>query len=291
MSTSRRPEDRLRRVTDLFVRGKEIYLGDDETGTPILVWVSKPNQFERSEARKDGLFGKQKRLMMLALDSEECLAVRDEGEQLSDEELVEALLSPKQSELILLARDDVEADENWHDRLELLERWNSLTQEQGSEVSPEENERFIEISTQYIDAINEAMKVRARDFRQELASEPRDDLIDKYVETYRQNQALAAFQTEAQLTELYFALRDCEATERLGDGWDHSKCKHPRLAPSRADVRNLGDVLLDRARSVLIEISVSEREAGNSDAPASSSASSERPKQQEESTPSTPSGT
>ena len=282
--------NRLRRVTDLFTRGAELDLGTDPDGKPILVWISKPNSFERSEARKDGLFGKQRALMALQPDDERALAVRHEASQLSDANLVTALLVPRRMELYMLARDDVKADAEWNERMNLLERWDALIADDPEhEISEEESKRFEEVSRQYLDAVQAHLEVRIRDVRAEFDAMDREQLLDGYVEAWRQAEALDAFQNESQTTELYYALRDCRATEKKQDGtWDHTKCTHPRWCPKRSDVRPLGDEFLERARQKMQEISLTEREAGNSVAPASSSASSERPSKQAESTPSTP---
>lgn len=284
------PLNRLRRVTDLFTRGGELELGTDEDGKPVLVWVSKPNQFERSEARKDGLFGKQRALMALQPTDERALAVRHEASQLDDEKLVTALLVPRRMELYVLARDDVRADPEWNERMDLLERWDALVADDPEhEIGEEEAKRFEEVSTQFLDAVQAALEIRVREIRAEFETMGREELLDAYVEAWRQAEALDAFQRESQITELYYALRDCGATQKKPDDtWDHAKCTHPRLCPRRVDVRGLGDAFLDRARKKMQEISLTEREAGNSDAPASSSASSERPSKQAESTPSIP---
>ena len=92
---------------------------------------------------------------------------------------------------------------------------------------------------------------------------------------------------ERRVTELYYAIRVCEAS-RDGMAYDHTRCDHrQRALDSRDQVRSLPEQVLVKVIEALDQLNVPQREAGNSDAPVSSSASSEQPNVPEASTPST----
>ena len=95
-----------------------------------------------------------------------------------------------------------------------------------------------------------------------------------------------AFSTEYTVTEIFYALRDCQATES-GNGWNHERCTHARLCQSREEVHDLPDELVSMVNRALADMAMSAEDAGNSDAPTTSSESSGPQKQQEDSTPST----
>lgn len=281
---------RLRRVTDLFVRGTEVLTPD---GGAVLVWVNKPNAFERDEADKDGRTGRQRRLLPLRETkdpkdrSEELQLAYAATESLTDDELVTGATSQERSQQYLLTLDDIRADEGWAEDMLLLERADALSAD-GSQMSEEESEAMIALNARYLAEIDKRFMERMTALEDEIRGLPRDQLVTKYVETWRQTVGLDAFEIERWKTQLFYALRECDAA-KAGDGWDHGKCRHPRLLDSRAEVNNLPDGLIELVDPVLRGLLVPPRDAGNSDAPTSSSASLEQPSAEAESTPSTPS--
>ena len=112
--------------------------------------------------------------------------------------------------------------------------------------------------------------------------------------TARISQTLDVFVQERRTTQLYLSLRQCQATDLSTDvgthDWDHSGCDHSRrLLPTRAAVRSLPDSVVEKVTSAIDQVTMSPRTAGNSDAPGSSSASSELQNDPAEaSSPSTP---
>ena len=80
---------------------------------------------------------------------------------------------------------------------------------------------------------------------------------------------------ERRITEIFIAARQCDA-KRDGEGWSHKSCDHTQpLLQQRAQVKKLPPVVVQRLVDTLDAMTASQREAGNSDAPASSSESSE----------------
>lgn len=280
---------RLRRVTDLFIRGQEV-----EVAPGVAVWVNKPNSFERDEADKDGRTGRQRRLLPLREPqdpedrSDELQLAYAATESLSTDELVTGAVSQNRSREYLLALDDIRADEAWAEDMVLLERADAL-QADGSQMSEAEAEAMIELNAKYMNEIDKRFTDRMTVLEDEIRAEPREKLIQLYLETWRQTVGLEAYELERWKTQMYYAVRECDAPKDGNGRWDHTKCRHLRLLESRREVNDLPDDFITLVDPVLQNLLVPPRDAGNSDAPTSSSASSEPQSEQAESTPSTPS--
>lgn len=283
------PLERLHRVTELFVSGKEIVLSQDGPSGPILVWVNKLNAFQRSDAQRDGGAGQSRRIAALGDDSEDIALLRKRLADYTEERLVDSILGPRQSEFYLAGRDDVHADPAWTDRLVLIERGTELA-EDGSHETEEETTALAAIQGAYMSAVTEASAARREQAREEFAGKSREELETNYLDAYRRMLGFEAFQDEYSRTEVWYALRDCSA--KAGpNGWDHTKCTHQRLLPNRGAVIDLPDDLIEQVTTMLNDLNMPPATAGNSDAPQTSSGSSEQPSTAGDSTASTPTET
>lgn len=287
--------DRLRRVTDLFVEGTELYLGMDDGGKPVLIWVNKLNSFETEEARRDGLARRGERVLQLSKeDNPERLALEMSLSSWTMQQLAEARASQLSEETYLGVVNDIEAEAEWQEKLALMRRLPSLLDDSGVSSEDPRWKELDEIRTGYLNEIRTRQeKTHAEQVREFLATD-REELQKSFFEAWSNRASLDSYMEEKQVTELFYAMRDCVATERgrTESGailWDHTDCNHnSRLCTERADVRKLPEGIIERVIETLEEIVVPQRESGNSDAPASSSASSERPSKEEASTASTP---
>jgi len=275
---------RLRRVTDLFTSGRELVIGEDDQGEPVLIWLAKLNTFQRGECHRDGEAAQARRVAALGEDSDEIRAANTQFEVASDEEIFDFILANQGGSFYLKAQDDVRAEEGWREKITLLERDASL-EEGGSPATDEEREAITKVQLEYLDAIEAARQRRWDDAKKDLADLDRDELHRRYLDTARSNMAEAAFWQEFRRTELYLSVRDCTAT-RSSDGYDHSSCTHARLLVSRAGVNDIPQELLDRIRQGLSDLNATPTEAGNSAAPQTSSGSVEQPSSAEGSAPS-----
>lgn len=267
---------KLRRVTDLFVRGTAVDLTGDGTE---LVFVKKPNAFERGEADLDGRAARQLRMAALErADNGRSSTISLAAERLDDDELLEGALTQDKNRAYLLAVDDVKAEEGWFDRLEMLERTDERLAD-GAELSEEEQAEFGEVNGQYIAAVTKAHEQRIADLRAEHAEDTREQLVKAYVKVWVDLEGVAAFEEERWTTLLYYALRDCVARVPKDGALsevDHSKCTHPRLVETKREVRELPDEFRELVEPALRELLMNQAEAGNSAAPTSSSGSSEQ---------------
>jgi hypothetical protein len=274
--------DRLRRMTDLFVEGKELNLGDDEAGTPVLLWINKLNSFEDDEARRDGMAARTARMLELQdEENPEMRVVRTQMARWDADEMVVRVAAQKYEEDYLAAVDDVEATEEWAGRMDFLRRGDTLNDDAKLPEDDPRREQFEKLDADYMVAINAATDKRQLDRRRVLSDLSRSELEDMYTDSLTQRLGIEVFLQERRVTEIFYATRDCVAT--ITDGvFDHKGCDHQRLLPDRKSVRDLPSNVIARVVETLDELTMDRRTAGNSDAPVTSSESSEQPKQVEE---------
>lgn len=273
---------RLKRVTDLFTEGTEVYLGNDETGTPVVIWVNKLNSFEVDEARHDGIVQRGMRMAELGKDDNpERMGVMAEVAMWSDEQLANSWAGQKGEEGYLEVLNDIEADEEWREKIEWMRRMPTLLDDAEAAEDDPRRQELADVQTAYLAAIRNGTNDKFEESRKEALAKSREDLERSFFENWRERQTLDLFMAERRITELWIALRVCQATEvgRREDGsliWDHSTCNHSeRLLEERKAVKSLPPAVVEKCVDAIDSLTMSPREAGNSDAPASSSASSE----------------
>lgn len=284
--------DRLRRVTDLFVEGTEMPLGMDDQNKPVVVWVNKLNSFEVEEARRDAVAARGLRLLELEKeDNPERQAMLSQVGRWSDDRLREARVDQQSDELYLAVVNDLEADEEWGEKIGMLRRLPQLLQDENAPVDDPRRKQVDELNGAYLEQLQERLRKAQQDALKDFEGLDRETLVEDFMEAWRNRLSLDEYMQEKRRTELYYALRDCSASLVKFDGgerWDHSGCDHTqRIVPSRGQVSTLPQGVIERAMDVMDGVAVPQRESGNSDAPASSSASSEQ--QSEEAEASTPS--
>lgn len=286
---------KFQRVTALFEVGREVVLEEDGPEGPVLVWVSKLNPFEQEEARKDGSVGRARAQMVLSDPLSPEMAVFNQAlEGRSKEDVIEALVFAKQNEDYVRALDDIKTLEDWQDKLAILERGDEQLADLDRPMDDEEREMLAKLNQEYVAKINELMTKHQQDRKDELEGLSEDEVREEYQNQYRETTASQGFLTEYKISEMYYSLRDCEATKGANGRWDHTRCGNhrERLCDTRGDIRLLPEGLIALVTQAIRELTMSPSDAGNSDAPASSSASSEQPSAEAAgSTPSTPAET
>jgi hypothetical protein len=282
--------DRLRRVTELFVVGKEIELGTDPIdGRPVLVWVQKLNAFEEEESRQDGLAARGMKLRDLSHpESADMVAVERQLADCGYLELQEFLLDHFADEDRSNAQMDVDAIEEWNARLPEIKRYTELMDDDSVDDKDPRRAQFKELWDEYQAAIEEAFKKRREDRRSDLRTQTEEQIREQLIERIRGLMGAMAFLEAKRVTDVFFALRDCRAipSKDSSKPWNHTSCLHPRLLNKRAEVRDLPAEITVQVIETLEAITVPLQEAGNSDAPTDSSVSSEPVNTVEDSVPS-----
>lgn len=290
--------DRITRLTALFSEGTEVLLGFDNDKTPaepVVVWVNKLNSFETQEARADGSARRSERMHQLGkADSPEKLGYDVELSAMSHEQLAQQLVESKADEIYLSVLNDIEMDPDFVERRDRIERLPSLLEDAGAADDDPRREQLHQDHVEWLQAIADGQKAKQLEAYEDAFALSPEDLHAALWEGYRHRQTLDVFMAERSATQIYFAMRVCKATDvgtEIGQHkWDHAGCDHSeKYLDERKDVRALPEAVLAKITDAIDEQTVNPRVAGNSDAPASSSASLEPASAPEAaSTPSTP---
>lgn len=292
---------RVARIVDLFSEGETVLLGmdpDTSPPEPIVVWVNKLNTFETQEARADGNARRSERMHWLGqADSPERLGFESEIAPLSMDQLADRYSNAYADEIYLDVINDLETDAEWRERRDRMDRLPQLIEDAGA---ADDDPRRVELAneqTAWLKAVQEGTVKKAEERRADALGMDRPDVEAALWERYRQRTTMDVFMQERRTTQLFFALRECNAVDIATDlathDWDHTACDHSkRLLAERKDVRTLPDSVIELAIDAIDNMTMSARAAGNSAAPASSSVSSEPASAvAEDSTRSTPAAT
>lgn len=284
--------ERSRRIADLFVEGEECFLGQDRDGKAVVVWVNKVNSFDSEDARRDGAVERGRRIAELSKpDNEEFVGLMAQVRTWDNERLADSRVAQQSDALSLAALDDLEADNR--ELVDRVRRGPELLDDAGVDEDDPKREAIGNDQTEYLRLMRELQARKFEEAKTKALELTREQLVDEFVEAWRERAAMEGFMTERRLSELHCAMRECEATIVEWDGpkpvFDHENCDHSkRWFANRRDVRTMPDEALDKIINIFDNLGASPREAGNLAAPASSSESSEQPSAPEDSTASTP---
>ena len=265
----------LRRITDLFEAGQELVLGQDDDGSDVVVWVQKLSTHQRTECQRDGLFASQVR-RGVALESDSG-PVKASYRMMTAEELVDQAASRDAAKAHRLARDDVQADPEWQERIVLIDRAALMSEE---DATPQEWAVITQASKDFTQAMSDALDARFAEIREPFEGMEFDALVDAAFESYVQARQYESFNEAYSVTQVYYSLRECQA--RLIDGrFDHERCTHKRMCPSREHAQDLPEEIVSLVLEAMAKMEMSEAEVGKSRGPSASSKPSDQPKSPE----------
>lgn len=257
--------NKFKRIVDLFSEGETCFLGDDETAKPICVWVNKLNSLEEEEARLDGQSARTEKMVAVAdLNHPETQSMYMTLEEWTDEELFQAAANQKGDMMVALAVADVEADEEWKDKVEYLRRQPQILDDAKVAADDPRREQLVETNSKYIAAIEAAYEKRMAEVLEEVKAEGKEKVRDQFIKDYKDRLAIDHYMQERRITQLYFAVRECEAVRAEEGEWEHKTCDHAKkLMDSRHDVRDLPQHVLDRMLDTYESVQIGSKNVGN----------------------------
>jgi hypothetical protein len=276
---------KLRRIQDLFTRGREVVLDPGGGQDRVTLWVAKPTAFEKDEAAKDGRAARAHRALAFDRDEREQAMVIAHLAEAGVDQVIDEILDTRGNEHFVKALDELRARKDWAERIEVMDREQVLAEDR---TAGQEPDVLADVLREHAAEIDKLVAGYRSAGRAELLELDRAALDDAYRAMWREQVSFNAFMESRRISEFYYAIRDCAAVAD-GDGWCHDACDHrQRLCAERVEVHELPDVVLEAVRVALDELNMTPRDAGNSAAPTSSSASSERPNEAADSPPSIP---
>jgi hypothetical protein len=245
-------------VPDLYVVGTELELLDGQ-----IMWLQVMNPFERDEAQHDASVARSR--LTLALrdqpDSEELAQVRSMFVGAGRDAAIEAIMEAKKVDLFLEIMDELKTEEEWRERVEVLQRTADLS------TVPTEAERTYLIELQEAFALEVAKRLESAIMvDREVLEESSDDVLyEKYKDWFLEQRGGVAGMGEYRMTEMWYSCRACVGVKGEDGVWDHSECEghQVRVFESKDEVRHLPEALQARIIGALMELEMSEREAKN----------------------------
>lgn len=273
---------RLRQVTDLYISGKVAVLKD---GSPL--WVQALNPFEQDTARNEAQIAKARlTLAIKQFGSDEQAKVRmfffEDGIDSARAKVIDARLAEATPKIL----DRLRSDEEWSERLDILER--GLVD---SAVAPEgqELELIEDLAGKYSEEVGKRLLSEREFLTDKFDSLEEEELWQEYLDWYLMRRGTELQFAEYRLHQVLFGVRWCEG--ELVDGiWHHDTCDghRDRVFGDKEAVRSAPEDLIELLMHEADDIEMSVREAKNSDRQGSSSDSSPLPSEAGESTASTP---
>lgn len=247
-----------RRLPDLYTVGRELPLRDGQT-----MWLQVMNPFERDEAQHDASVARSR--LTLALrdqpDSDELAQVRSMFVTQGRESAVEAIMETKKAELFVEVMDELRVDEDWRERIEVLQRTEDLS------TVPTEVEREYLLTMQEQFALEVARRLESaimvdRDILDEIDM---DTLWERYLDWWLDHRGNMIGMAEYRMSEVWYSCRACIGTKAEDGTWDHSDCEghQVRVFESKDEVRHLPEELQGEIINALMEMEMTEREAKN----------------------------
>lgn len=221
---------RRRRLSDLYVRGQEVELGDDnEDEDPVVVWVHKISPLENKQAM-DQANAIRARLMASRFvrdESEVRLTIFSEAEMaglfVDRNRMIDYVKDAEVTQARMTIEAQLADDEEWskNDYLEgLRESWNGEGADGGMRkryaMDPEDPEAkavFDELK-RYVEKVEELLERERKRFRREedrtTDQELRNMVVDRLIESEADNVWYGEFRKR----QLFYAIREPEAHDQ-----------------------------------------------------------------------------
>lgn len=279
-----RERGRYRRATDLYVVGRELPLKDGS-----IIWLQAMNPLEKDEAVSDAQAAAARVALALKEDgSEEQIRVRVMFMADGDDGAIARLVEAHETEAYFEAVDELEADEEWVEKVGMIRRGPDLL----TQASPAEQEFYRRTLLEFTDEIGKRLRELQEVEEERIRDLDPEARWEEYLAWWAEQRGSEVGLVEMRYTEAFYAARVCIA-ERVDDRYDHSNCEQHtvRIYEDKAEVRGEPEDFLSELFRGLVEMEVSERQAKLRAALASSSEPSASRSSAVESAPSTPEAT
>lgn len=247
----------LSRILDLYVLGTELFLGLDDDGNDVVVWLHKPNSFAKEDADEDGQTGRTRYLKSMDTDSDEHQNLLSDLAAMDKDALITALMNVNYEEDQLMATHDVASDPDWVEQVAYLDREPALMNDADLAEDHPRRTQWLKVNSEYVDAVKAAFDVRQVDRKRALGDQHRSEMEETMVDVIKNRRAVDYFIRERNVTRLWRSMRVCTALRVKGetplqDTWDHASCDHSiPLLTKRSEVYGLPDEVNIKALDTL----------------------------------------
>lgn len=249
---------RYRKSADLLVKGTELVLPDGN-----VMFLKVLNDFEVAECRRAAQAARG--LYTLATKSqgtEEFAAVQAAFLARTRQEAAQELLGAKESQFFLKATEEIEADPEWQEKLEILKRADTDEYPEGDP----QREQVAELNREWLAEVNrkqaEEVEYQAGVYERMPIEELKDAYCGEWLERRASGIGLEAYNVH----EVLYGARCCEAKpDENGEFPEgaHEECDHrERVYLEKNEVMEDGE-LYELIRKAYNDISMTVREAKN----------------------------
>lgn len=260
-------------LADLYVRGKELILDEDDgTGKPLAVWIQKLNPVETSQAARKADAARARLLTIRRnRESEECLAVYSDILALTRDEQIDTLVGTERIKKLPMVEEELATKDEWAENgylQGLRDSWREgLGDAYGAgEDHPEYAEalRVHDELTRFLDAVVKDTEKTLEDHRDALSSMTDQELEDAVAELHFRILGDRAWLEEFYRAEIWLGVRRAD---------NHRE----RLFQERSEVDELQIEVIDLLKAAFREITVDPVEGKDSAGIPPSSEPSEAP--------------
>lgn len=234
------------RASRLFIRGREVLLGEDEMGE-VVIWVQALTATEHEEASlAAAMAGTRRRLTLVPGNEDYDLLKLQMDAEATNETLVDGIIAAKYDRVLWAEAElDLHSDAAWREggRLDLV-RMGDAQLATGGEMTVEESEAIYNLNQEYLVDWRRYAEARLATKRAELLEKPRADLEQEFIEAAISVQTLSIQAREYNVVAVYYAMRECLAVQNKDGRYDHRDCAHARYFGQMADVRSAPDELV-----------------------------------------------
>jgi hypothetical protein len=261
-----------RRLTDLYVVGKEVPINDNSGGEPLVVWVQKLNPLQSETAlRKAGAARARYIATRKDKDSEEYRdAMSDVLDYSERETLVEVVARDDLYAKRMAVEAEIGAEEEWtkDDYLQgLFDAWQGGEGEEGLkdryaiDKEDEEAKRVFAELQRYNAQVDKIMEGERARIISDYSAWPDEKLTDRAVARVIENRSLTVFLKELETQQIFFAVRDPD---------DHKKLYFESVEEAASIADEVRTAIVDNLRMIAVERDEGKGSAGT---PASSPSS------------------
>jgi hypothetical protein len=281
----------LARLTQLFAEGTELVLEvphvpGQPKPEPVVLWIAKLNAFQEEQANSAGRVARARLVNAIRrVGTPEWELVQSQKGDALNSAMVMAIVQSKESELFIKAMNAMRADEDWRERLEIMDQ----TEEE--KLEGVEKEAHVLMRNEFNADLLDRHKVLLDDYKHDLEEMSREDLEEHFENAFLNEQGMAAFGIERARWHLYLCMRICQASPPADDNarWDHSGCDHEQMFLANVEEADrLPQSVRDKVEQAYAVVAVPPSVARFTGALASSSASPEPSAPEAASTPSGP---
>lgn len=273
---------RFRRLTELFVLGKELLLPD---GTYL--WIQVINSYQRDECLHDAQVARARMTLALKGHGDERLKVEARFLEKGAEQMIDDLAQSQAAEKVSDFMDELRDEEEWKERMEVLLRTDA--EEAARPLTPAETDLLITINSDVLAELRKREEDEAEFLRRKYRGMSDEDMLETYVDLWLEKRGGEIANDEFRLAEMAYAVRVCEAGPADADGTlDHSNCDGHELQvfTSKAEAREAPDALKLLIQRAIADLNIGGRDPKDSGRPPSSSDSQPTPSAGAESKPS-----